>query len=44
MENILITNDYEDVLDLGRTQVLCIPAAKYLLFGAAKMAEREDLT
>ncbi len=44
MENILITNDYEDVLDLGCTQVLCIPAAKYLLFGAAKMAEREDLT
>lgn len=30
-ENILITNDYEDVVGIGDVNVRCIPATKYLL-------------
>ncbi len=30
-ENILITNDYEDVVGIGEVNVRCIPAVKYLL-------------
>ncbi|HBG06749.1 MAG: ATPase [Geobacteraceae bacterium GWC2_58_44] len=33
-ETILVTNDYEDVIDTGMAKVQCIPVSKFLLFGA----------
>nr|MBF0223242.1 ATP-binding protein [Desulfobulbaceae bacterium] len=30
-ETILLTNDYEDVINTGATRVQCIPMAKFLL-------------
>ena len=31
-ENILVTNDYEDVIKAGTATIQCIPAVKFLLF------------
>ncbi len=31
-ENILVTNDYEDVIKAGTARIRCIPAVKFLLF------------
>ena len=31
-ENILVTNDYEDVIKTGTATIRCIPAVKFLLF------------
>lgn len=30
-ESILVTNDYEDVIDIGSARVRCLPVAKFLL-------------
>ena len=30
-ESILVTNDYEDVIDIAAGRVQCIPVAKFLL-------------
>ena len=30
-ETILVTNDYEDVIDIGGARVRCIPVAKFQL-------------
>ena len=32
-QNILVTNDYEDVIKTGTATIQCIPAVKFLLFG-----------
>ena len=31
VESLLLTNDYEDRIDLGGVQVRCVPVVKYLL-------------
>jgi hypothetical protein len=30
-ESILVTNDYEDVIDTGTARIQCIPVTKFLL-------------
>jgi uncharacterized protein len=35
VENILVTNDYEDLIKTGTATIQCIPAVKFLLFISA---------
>jgi predicted AAA+ superfamily ATPase len=35
-ENILVTNDYEDVINTGTATIRCVPAVKFLLFDGKK--------
>jgi predicted AAA+ superfamily ATPase len=36
-ETILVTNDYEDIIDTGTARVRCIPVTKFLLFDGSPM-------
>jgi hypothetical protein len=36
-ETILVTNDYEDIIDTGTARVHCIPVTKFLLFDGSPM-------